>query len=157
MIERLQQIMQENGMSASQFADALGVQRSGISHLLSGRNKPSLDFVLKVLERFPDVSVDWLLTGQKTPKPKIPRQTDLFTSESTPAAKPEMAKTVDDGPPQLVVRSEDPAEYMVAAKKQKTAEDKPGSVSKSAGESERVQQVILLYNDGTYDVFRKPG
>jgi transcriptional regulator with XRE-family HTH domain len=64
--ERVKKIMDDNGLSSSQMADRIGVQRSAISHILSGRNKPSLDFILKVLESFENVSSDWLMKGRKT-------------------------------------------------------------------------------------------
>jgi transcriptional regulator with XRE-family HTH domain len=64
--ERLKKIMENNELSSSQMADRIGVQRSAISHILSGRNKPSLDFILKVLESFAEVSSEWLLRGQNT-------------------------------------------------------------------------------------------
>ena len=64
MIDRILQLMKQKDLTASQFADEIGIQRSGISHLLSGRNKPSLDFVVKVLNRYPDVSADFLLFGR---------------------------------------------------------------------------------------------
>ena len=51
------------GLSPSQFADKLGVQRSGVSHLLSGRNKPSFEFINKMLVTFPKINPDWLITG----------------------------------------------------------------------------------------------
>ena len=62
--ERVKKVMEDYGLSSSQMADKIGVQRSAISHVLSGRNKPSLDFILKVLESFSDVSSEWLLRGQ---------------------------------------------------------------------------------------------
>jgi len=62
--KRLQEVMDLHGESASSFAEKIGVQRSSISHILSGRNKPSLDFVLKVLYAFPDVELYWLLNGK---------------------------------------------------------------------------------------------
>ncbi|WP_111707786.1 helix-turn-helix domain-containing protein [Lutibacter citreus] len=69
---RLKIIMNHFNFSASSFAEKLDVQRSSISHLLSGRNKPSLDFVLKVLKGFPEVELYWLLNGVGTfPKSKI--------------------------------------------------------------------------------------
>ncbi|MFK7782925.1 helix-turn-helix domain-containing protein [Psychroserpens sp.] len=61
---RLQKVMDFYGESASSFAEKIGVQRSSISHILSGRNKPSLDFVLKVLSSFPEVELYWLLNGK---------------------------------------------------------------------------------------------
>lgn len=61
---RLERLLAHYEMSASSFADAIGVQRSSISHLLSGRNRPSLDFVMKVIARFPEVNLYWLLNGK---------------------------------------------------------------------------------------------
>ena len=60
---RLKKLMEHHQLSASTFADKVGVQRSSISHILSGRNKPSLDFVLKVTAEFKDVDIHWLLNG----------------------------------------------------------------------------------------------
>ncbi|WP_370098658.1 helix-turn-helix domain-containing protein, partial [Xanthomarina gelatinilytica] len=62
--KRLQKVMDYYNESASSFAEKIGVQRSSISHILSGRNKPSLDFVLKVLSSFPEVELYWLLNGK---------------------------------------------------------------------------------------------
>ena len=64
MVKRIELIMQSQGLTASQFADRIGIQRSGLSHILSGRNKPSLDFVLKVLKAFPELDPVWLLQGK---------------------------------------------------------------------------------------------
>lgn len=63
-IVRLEKILQYYEFSAAAFADKIGVQRSSISHLLSGRNKPSLEFVLKVVQSFPEVNLYWLLKGK---------------------------------------------------------------------------------------------
>ncbi len=62
-VKRLETLFEHFGLSAAAFSDKIGVQRSGVSHLLSGRNKPSLDFVLKIITAFPDVDLYWLLTG----------------------------------------------------------------------------------------------
>ena len=64
MIERVKLLMSVKNLSSSDFASSIQVQRSGISHILSGRNKPSLDFIMKVLEAFPDVNETWLLFGK---------------------------------------------------------------------------------------------
>ena len=63
-ISRLQEIIQHYNLSASAFADKIGVQRSSVSHILSGRNKPSLDFVMKTLHQFNEVDLYWLLNGK---------------------------------------------------------------------------------------------
>ncbi|MBU3012378.1 helix-turn-helix transcriptional regulator [Polaribacter vadi] len=61
---RIKKIMDYHQLTASLFADKIGVQRSSISHILSGRNKPSLDFILKITSQFSDVEIDWLLKGE---------------------------------------------------------------------------------------------
>jgi transcriptional regulator with XRE-family HTH domain len=65
-IKRLEILLDYYSLSASVFADKIGVQRSSLSHLLSGRNKPSLDFILKIIEVFPDVDLYWILNGKGT-------------------------------------------------------------------------------------------
>ena len=62
--ERLQLILKMHNMTPSGFADKLGIQRSNVSHVLSGRNKPSLDFLEKIIVNFPRVNAHWLLTGK---------------------------------------------------------------------------------------------
>lgn len=64
--KRLQEVIDFYGESASSFSEKIGVQRSSISHILSGRNKPSLDFVLKILSTYPEVELYWLLNGKGT-------------------------------------------------------------------------------------------
>lgn len=60
-ISRLEIIMEKNKLSAAAFAERIGVQRSSVSHILSKRNKPSLDFILKINNSFNEVTLDWLL------------------------------------------------------------------------------------------------
>ena len=78
-INRLKKVMEFHGLTASNFSDTIGVQRSSISHILSGRNKPSLDFVLKVTNKFTDVDIYWLLNG----KGAFPKQEEASTPTSS--------------------------------------------------------------------------
>lgn len=64
MVDRINLIMRAKNISASQFADEIKIQRSGMSHIMSGRNKPSLDFVMRVLNRYPEIDTNWLLFGK---------------------------------------------------------------------------------------------
>jgi transcriptional regulator with XRE-family HTH domain len=63
MKDRIVQLLTNESISATRLADMLGVQRSNISHILSGRNKPSFDFIEKILQKFPEISPDWLILG----------------------------------------------------------------------------------------------
>ena len=64
MKERILEFLKAENKSSAQFAEEIGVQPSGISHILSGRNNPSLDFILKMLEKYHFLSTEWLLFGR---------------------------------------------------------------------------------------------
>ncbi|WP_324678674.1 helix-turn-helix domain-containing protein [Hymenobacter sp. GOD-10R] len=66
MVERIRQLLEARQLTPTQFADAIGVARPIISHILSGRNKPSLEVVQKIIGAFPDLSLPWLLSGAGT-------------------------------------------------------------------------------------------
>jgi transcriptional regulator with XRE-family HTH domain len=88
---RLKKILQHHQLTASQFADQVGVQRSSISHILSGRNKPSLDFILKVTNKFTDVDIYWLLNGKGTFPKESQKEVTTTPSPSTLFSTPEIS------------------------------------------------------------------
>ena len=91
MKERIIEFLKKENKTSAQFAEEIGVQPSGISHILSGRNNPSLDFVIKMLEKYSFISTDWLIFG-KGSMYKEPGMADLFsnidlTTEEIPKIK----------------------------------------------------------------------
>ncbi|MFP4025883.1 MAG: helix-turn-helix domain-containing protein [Thiohalospira sp.] len=64
MRERILALLKDKQISATKLADLINVQRSSISHILSGRNKPSFDFIEKILVAYPDLNAQWLITGK---------------------------------------------------------------------------------------------
>ena len=64
MINRINLIMRAKNITAKQFAEEIGIQPSGMSHILGGRNNPSLEFAMKVLRRYPEIDANWLLLGR---------------------------------------------------------------------------------------------
>lgn len=62
--DRIQLIIKAHNHIPSSFADQIGIKRSNLSHVLSGRNKPGIDFLAKVIEHFPNVNASWLITGE---------------------------------------------------------------------------------------------
>lgn len=122
---RLEKILEYYGLTATALADKIDFNRSTISHLLSGRNKPSLEFVMKILEHFEEVNLDWLVLGKgsfpsapglKKTSPQIPvsaktgQQADLFTK------------------PQEVLKTPIPDE-------------------------KKLNRVILFFDDGSFEVY----
>ena len=85
--KRLLEILETNNLSASQFAEKIGVQRSSVSHILSGRNKPSLDFIIKTSSVFSDVSLNWLIHGEKFDEP-------IITKEISPPLTEQIENTI---------------------------------------------------------------
>lgn len=94
MVNRINLILKAKNITPRQFADEIGIQPSGMSHIMSGRNNPSLDFVMKVVRRYPEIDIKWLMFGQGemystvTP-PTIPQSTATPAPTSAPAPTPQ--------------------------------------------------------------------
>ncbi|QLE02560.1 helix-turn-helix transcriptional regulator [Galbibacter sp. BG1] len=130
-IKRLEKVIDYYDLSASAFADVIGVQRSSISHLLSGRNNPSLDFVMKILENFPEVELYWLLNG----KGSFPKETKAKVTT----------------PPNEDLFSEIKAEVIPEAKRENP---KPTENSIIAGEKKEIARIVVFYKNGTFEEYK---
>ena len=126
--ERLRRIMDYYQVSASSFADRIQVQRSSISHLLSGRNKPSLDFVMRVVKEFDEVELYWLLNGKGT-----------FPSTDTPA--------VEATPP--TVQESKPQE----SNPQELRRQELQSQAKSSSSEKSIERIVVFFKDGTFKAY----
>lgn len=124
--DRIQMIMRMNNLNASQFADKIGVQRSSISHIISGRNKPSLDFLQKTLDKFPRVNADWLITGKV-------KQEQLVTNVTNSNQ----------------LKEEPLAEY----KKTPLPEQTEKEEVQIKGNAPQVEKIVWFYSDGSYRIF----
>ena len=103
MVDRIKQVMEHYEETPAGFAEKIGVNRSNLTHVFSGRNQPSLEFAKKVLVAFPEVSTEWLIMGvgkmikdpDETPVKREFVQTDLFASvdeNETPEPESEVEK-----------------------------------------------------------------
>lgn len=81
MINRINLILRAKNITAKQFAEEIGIQPSGMSHIMSGRNNPSLEFVSKVIRRYPEIDANWLLMGKG----------EMYASGTTPVSQPQTA------------------------------------------------------------------
>ncbi|WP_411895037.1 helix-turn-helix domain-containing protein [Winogradskyella sp. A2] len=101
---RLQKIIDFHDETASSFAEKIGVQRSSISHILSGRNKPSLDFVMKLLHTYPDVELYWLMNGKGNfPKNITKNVTKTFNNNTSIEGNTEKEESVDQKIEKIVI------------------------------------------------------
>ena len=67
IVSRIEEVRKNHQLTAASFANKIGVQRSAISHILSGRNKPSLEFLMKIHDSFDEVNLEWLILGKPSP------------------------------------------------------------------------------------------
>lgn len=126
MKERLKRFMDYKKITAADLADRIGVQRSNVSHILNGRNKPASQFIEKLLLSFPDLDANWLLTGLG----KMIRG-----EEATPATP--LPREIPAGPP----RKEVPT-------LQEKAEVKP------AQQVKEIERIVVFYRDHTFTDYK---
>lgn len=92
--ERLKILIDMKSLQPSRFADEIGVQRSGLSHIIAGRNKPSVDFLQKLVQRYPDTNVNWLLTGIGEPIIEKTSDNEILEKNSETNTKIEQKKEI---------------------------------------------------------------
>jgi transcriptional regulator with XRE-family HTH domain len=169
LAERVKEVMEELGYSPSSFADTIDVPRPIISHILSGRNKPSLDVIQKILMRFSELNPWWLLTGTGTMK-----QLNLFSDQeleaisikntavqqSSTTAQPVKATAVAEAPakvrmetkviesPAQVLAEEIPPVHPPAETKQTSA-----LPTQAFQNGKTVEKMIVFYTDKTFAVY----
>ena len=137
MKERLLELLTKLGYSATRLADEISVQRSGISHILSGRNQPSFEFLVKLLKRFPDISAEWLLLGKGSML-----QTNIQANAPPHKKAHNTPKTEGD-------LFNDP-----------TFNEAPETITKiidKVTDVNNVTRIILLNSDGSFEVYHHSG
>ena len=141
MRDRILKIMEREGLTPSKFAESIGIQRSAMSHIISGRNNPSLDVLLKILERFTYVDSDWLLFGKgEMIREHVLTEPGLFTN------------MLENRPNVQVVaenRKEIGVEIPVNIQKQPVVEQ----VICQEKPSKNVSKIMIFYSDNTFDTF----
>ena len=133
IVQRIEEIRNNHQLSSAGFASKIGVQRSAMSHILSGRNKPSLEFLVKIYEAFDEVALEWLIMGIHTPT--LPtNKSDSFDSE----------QVVDN-------ESKSPSFNYHASDKILDLDQNEQSISSK--ESVSPKEIIYLYEDGSFERF----
>lgn len=162
MKERLRRFMKAENLNSTSLAQNLNIQASGISHILSGRNKPSYDFVTKLLTNFPNLNPDWLLLGKgpmhrdeirtKTPK-NASESTALFSEESQSMPKfSSLPFPTDDSDSSVTNTSLSENSETIA----EIVSNTPAQFSASQNMAVRrsnIERVMIFYTDGSFDTY----
>jgi transcriptional regulator with XRE-family HTH domain len=139
-IKRLEIILDYYNLNASSFADKISVQRSSMSHLLSGRNKPSLDFILKIIAIFPDVDLYWILNGIGS----FPKN-----SESNKNSNAVIQNL--DAPASIDLFSQN----SLAEEKESVQEKEKQIIRVSENQnSDEVEKIVFFYKNGTFKTYK---
>jgi transcriptional regulator with XRE-family HTH domain len=143
-IKRLEIILDYYGINASAFADKIGVQRSSLSHLLSGRNKPSLDFILKILDVYPEVDLYWILNGKGSFPKNSSKPIEL---EPTTNFSPISAATTTKLEVNEDLFSKNNIQETIT-----TPSKHSNEILKNLFE-EDIEKIVFFYKDGTFKTF----
>lgn len=143
MKERLIQLLDLEQLTPSKFADIIGVQRSSISHVISGRNKPSFDFLQKTLKAFPGLNAAWLMLGEGSMYEQMGRSVseNLFDSPAEAEA-----------PSEEKIPAQDEPEAQISASAEAVSEEDQ-VIEPEAALKKRIIQVMVFYEDDTFKTF----
>ena len=145
-IKRLEYLLDYYSLNASSFADKIRVQRSSISHLLSGRNKPSLDFIMKITDVFPDVNLYWLLNGKGSFLKNGSIEDAPVTVQTEPQPSPILSE--NEFQPSLF-------ETETPAREVENREVKSFAVADSLiNANSEIYKIVIFYKDGTFQDFK---
>ena len=162
MRDRIKTIIELENISYSKFADIIGIQRSGVSHILSGRNNPSLEVVQKILESFEYLNTDWLLFGKGEMK-KYEKQGILFnespdnpiitekkenTEEINSKSDDYSEKDKDDD--QIFHSAEDKIRKHEPEKISSNEIEKEITKNEEKNSTEKVERIVIFFNNNTF-------
>jgi len=165
-VKRLEILFEYYGITASAFADTLTVQRSSLSHLMSGRNKPSLDFVMRITQAYPEADLYWLLNGEgefpkkeqfphkATPPPVVEQAPAPAPPIDLPEAIPPATQKEREMPdlfsvnesPEPVTPLQAPVEKNVVEKEKQSSPALPQNISVEID----IERIVVFYKDGTF-------
>jgi len=165
--ERIATIISTKGMTNAEFAEAIDVQPSNISHIMSGRNKPSLDLVMKVLKRFPELRTEWLIHGKgamnrdyslfdSTEKQPAPKQAPLlFSNEVKEVHEPDAGYKELPKPEPQAVRPKSPViekkdeEPAISGDRRYPGKREDQGLTQPMIEK-KLEKIVLFYDDQTF-------
>jgi transcriptional regulator with XRE-family HTH domain len=165
MKDRIKQIMDHEGLNDAQFAKAIGINRSAMSHYTTGRNKPGVDVINKIHDRYPHFKLEWLINGKgdmliREPAPIITNvtegkngQLDMFAAPPAPAVEklnpPVKTVIVSQQQPQPEYRQETKVQPPRSTYKQPAYEHS----AQQKKETKNVTKIMLFYSDDTFETF----
>lgn len=150
MNDRLDKLLLAEQLTPAKFADIIGVQRSSISHIISGRNKPSFDFIAKVMQKFPRLNSEWLILG-KGDMYKRMVQTSLFDEPAIVEPQPTVYSS-DLQVDSISYDKDDDLQEEIADEPQKVEKKDSIGINEAVGQlfEKDIERIIVFYKDRTF-------
>lgn len=142
MKDRILKVMEREALTPARFSEAIGIQRSAMSHIVSGRNNPSLDVLMKILSTYTHISTDWLLKGEGP----------MYKTENN-NYQPSLFTENDEIRPEIRVVPEKSLQSIVELPK---SDPKPTEIEQVIYEersSKNVSKIMIFYSDNTFETF----
>jgi len=164
--ERITKVIEFSKLTASEFADEIDVQRSSISHIISGRNKPSLEFITKVKYAFPELEWDWLITGDGSMIKEKDEVTDVKPEDtSKKMSLPDLFSLIDadnfgqaeQNDQSVNIKAPDsPIREEVIPKQDINDSQRLEENPKNVGNllPKVVKRIVFFYEDGSFETFQ---
>lgn len=157
MEERIKKFMEYKGISPSELADSIGVQRSNVTHVLKNRNKPSFQFIEKMLQVYPELNAKWLLLGTGSMIENAPKSKTLFdqlTEQTTTAnASAPAEKNVTIEPPKDTPKVEEQKEVKLTNPVHEKKEPDNSIKDQFFSPEKPIERLIIFFKDQTFKVY----
>ena len=144
MNRRLQQFLAAENISQSQFADTIGVARASISHILAGRNKPGFDFIERTARHYPDLNLDWLITGRGKMYSSAKSAPDAPADPISPLPSPdgETLFTSPENRPETVPQTSPAPQF--------ASRNTLDNFTQSPAKQKVISKIIIYYSDNSF-------
>ncbi|MGM0613561.1 MAG: helix-turn-helix domain-containing protein [Bacteroidota bacterium] len=150
MTDRIRLLLETLNLTASQFADEIDVQRSGVSHIMSGRNKASLEFIRKILARYPEISPDWLISGKGPMYRHTSQKPENAETVNQPHIEKNSTKELFDFNAEASEEIPGKSAHGDYQDKRKVLEKSTKETSNAQNKAAQIERIIILYNDGSF-------
>lgn len=144
MNKRLQQFLAAENISQSQFADTIGVARASISHILAGRNKPGFDFLERMARSYPELNLEWLITGRGRMYNSAKSAPEAPAGPISPLPDPAAGTLFDE--PQKPQETAPYNPFTLPSSSTDTSDNQPQPIHNQKS----ISKVIVFYTDGTF-------
>lgn len=167
---RISKVLEYSKLSSSEFADEIDVQRSSVSHITSGRNKPSLEFIMKIKNKFPELSWDWIINGEGEMLQSVAdnKEVEIEDNRSKPSSLPDLFSFIAEEESKPVkeenlvkqeiqresnIHEQDPKSPILGDSQRLASQVKSGISEFIGNQENKIKRIVLFYENGKFETY----